>query len=173
MDILRRVALGIVVIGAVASLVAAGIRLLVEHRSKFVEITMDQQDLSDFTSAYGYDMNGLLRLMKASGLTSLAVYEELGNRINLGNRAFVQTGQQIIDDARTSPLADPMLAGLVRSGALDANSVYILVYDQATLDRYILVLRNQLEPRNVRVLRASLPALLQVRTQVDYFNNLG
>src|SRR5215470_6725521 len=173
MDILRRVALSIVVIGAVASLIAAGIRLLVEHRSKFVEITMDQQDLADFTSAYGYDMNGLLRLMKASGLTSLAVYEELGNRINLGNRAFVQTGQQIIDDARTSPLADPTLAGLVRTGALDANSVYLLVYDQATLDRYILILRNQLEPRNVRLLRARLPALLQVRTQIDYFNNLG
>jgi len=173
MDILRRVALSIVIVGAVASLIAAGVRLLVEHRSKFVEISMDQQDLADFTSAYGYDMNGLLRLMKASGLTSLAVYEELGNRINLGNRAFVQTGQQIIDDARTSQLADPMLAGLVRTGALEPNSVYIVVYDQAALNRYILILRNQLEPRNVRLLRARLPALLQVRTQIDYFNNLG
>lgn len=173
MNAMRRVALGIVVAGALASLVATGVRLLAEHRSRFVEISMDQQDLADFTSAYGYDMNGLLRLMKAAGLTSLAVYEELGNRINLGNHAFVQTGQQIIDDARTAPLADPLLASLVRSGALDANSVYILVYDHPTLDRYQLVLRNQLEPRNVRLLRATLPALLQIRTQIDYFNNLG
>jgi hypothetical protein len=173
MNAMRRVALGIVIAGALASLVAAGVRLLAEHRNRFVEISMDQQDLADFTSAYGYDMNGLLRLMKASGLTSLAVYEELGNRINLGTHAFVQSGQQIIDDARTAPLADPLLASLVRSGTLDANSVYILVYDQSTLDRYLLVLRNQLEPRNVRLLRASVPALLQVRTQIDYFNNLG
>jgi hypothetical protein len=173
MNVFGRVALGIAIAGALASLIAAGVRLLVEHRSRTVEISMDQQDLADFTSAYGYDMNGLLRLMKASGLTSLAVYEELGNRINLGTHAFVQTGQQIIDDARTSPLADPLIAALVRSGALDANSVFILVYDQPTLDRYLLVLRNQLEPRNVRLLRARLPALLQVRTQIDYFNNLG
>lgn len=173
MNAMRRVALGIVIAGALASLLAAGVRLLVEHRSRFVEISMDQQDLADFTSAYGYDMNGLLRLMKAQGLTSLAVYEELGNRINLGTHAFVQTGQQIIDDARTAPLADPLLASLVRSGSLDANSVYILVYDAPTLDRYTRVLRNQLEPRNVRLLRAGLPALLQVRTQIDYFNNLG
>jgi hypothetical protein len=173
MNAMRRVALGIVVAGALAALVATGVRLLAEHRSRFVEISMDQQDLADFTSAYGYDVNGLLRLMKASGLTSLAVYEELGNRINLGTHAFVQTGQQIIDDARTAPLADPLLASLVRSGALDANSVYILVYDQQTLDRYLLVLRNQLESRNVRLLRAVVPALLQVRTQIDYFNNLG
>lgn len=173
MNAMRRVALGIAIVGALAALAAASVRLLAEHRSRFVEISMDQQDLADFTSAYGYDMDGLLRLMKASGLTSLAVYEELGNRINLGTHAFVQTGQQIIDDARTAPLADPLLASLVRSGALDANSVYILVYDQPTLERYLLVLRNQLEPRNVRLLRAGVPALLQVRTQIDYFNNLG
>src|SRR5271165_884417 len=104
MNAMRRVALGIVIAGALASLLAAAVRLLVEHRSRFVEISMDQQDLADFTSSYGYDMNGLLRLMKAQGLTSLAVYEELGNRINLGTHAFVQTGQQIIDDARTAPL---------------------------------------------------------------------
>src|SRR5215469_14615916 len=123
MSAMRRVALFVVLVGALASLVAAAVRFHYERASYRVELSMDQQDLADFTSAYGYDMNGLLRLMKASGLTSLAVYEELGNRINLGNRAFVQTGQQIIDDARTSLLADPTLARLVRTGALDANSV--------------------------------------------------
>ena len=114
-DLMRRVALGIVIIGALAALVAAGVRFRYEHKSRWVEVTMDQQDFADFTSAYGYDQDRLLRLLKAQGLTSLAIYEELGNRINLGEHAYAQTGQQIIDAARTSPLTDPLLASLVRS----------------------------------------------------------
>jgi len=172
-DLMRRVALGIVIIGALAALVAAGVRLRYEHKSRWVEVTMDQQDFADFTSAYGYDQDRLLRLLKAQGLTSLAIYEELGNRINLGEHAYVQTGQQIIEAARTSPLADPLLVSLVRSRGLESGAVYILVFDRPTLARYMLVLRNQLEPNTVRLLRASLPALLEVRTQIDYFNNLG
>ena len=170
---MQRVALAVVIIGALASFIAAAVRLRYEHASKYVEISMDQQDLADFTSAYGYDQNGLLRLMKAAGLTSLAIYEELGNRINLGDHAYAQTGQQIIDAARTSPLTDALLASLVRSNALESGAVYILVFDRPTLDRYVTVLRNQLEPRNVIVLRQTMPALLEVRTQIDYFNNLG
>jgi hypothetical protein len=173
MNAMRRMALLLIVVGALASLVLASVRLLHEHRSRYVEITMDQQDLADFTNAYGYDMDGLLRLFKAAGLTSVAVYEELGDRINLGTHAFAQTGQQIVDAARTSPLSDPLLASLVKRNAIESNSVYILIFDAPTLARYQLMLRNQLEPRNVVLLRATLPALLEARTQIDYFNNLG
>ena len=182
MSAMRRVALFVVLVGALASLVAAAVRFHYERASYRVELSMDQQDLADFTSAYGYDMDGLLRLMKAAGLTSLAVYEELGNRINLGNDAFEETGQQIIDAARTSPLIDPLLAKLVQSNAIESGAVYILVFDHPTLERYLLILRNQLEPRNVVLLRDlprgktrdyTSPAVLEVRTQIDYFNNLG
>lgn len=173
MNLMRRVALSIVIIGALASLIAAGVRFRYEHASRYVEVTMDQQDFADFANAYGYDQNKLLRLLKAAGLTSLAVYEELGSRINLGEHAYVQTGQQIIDAARTSPLTDPLLASLVKGHALESGAAYILVFDRPTFDRYSLTLRNQLEPNTVRVLRATLPALLEVRTQIDYFNNLG
>ncbi|MBV8366210.1 MAG: hypothetical protein JO194_06895 [Candidatus Eremiobacteraeota bacterium] len=175
-------ALFVVLVGALASLVAAAVRFHYERASYRVELSMDQQDLADFTSAYGYDMDGLLRLMKAAGLTSLAVYEELGNRINLGNDAYEETGQQIIDAARTSALIDPLLTKLVKANAIDSGAVYILVFDRQTLKRYILILRNQLEPRNVVLLRDlprgktrdyTAPALLEVRTQIDYFNNLG
>ena len=173
MPAVQRMALLVVAIGALAAFILAADRWRYERHSRSVEIAMDQQDLADFANAFGYDMHELLRQMRGAGLSSLAIYEETGQRINLGNHAFAQTGQQIIDAARVSPLTDPVLARLVHGHAIESGSVYILVYDAPTLARYVSTLRNQLEPRNVRVLRAALPALLLVRTQIDFFNNLG
>ena len=173
MSAMRRMAFLVVAIGALAALILAVDRWRYERHSRSVEIAMDQQDLADFATAFGYDMTELLRQMRGAGLSSLAIYEETGQRINLGNHAFAQTGQQIIDAARISPLSDVLLTDLVHKRAIESGSVYILVYDAPTLARYVSTLRNQLEPRNVRVLRARLPALLMVRTQIDFFNNLG
>ena len=173
MTAMRRMALLVVAAGALAALILAADRWRYERHSRSVEIAMDQQDLADFANAFGYDMKELLRRMRGAGLSSLAIYEETGQRINLGSHAFAQTGQQIIDAARISPISDSVLARLVRNRAVEPGSVYVLVYDAPTLARYVSTLRNQLEPRNVRVLRAALPALLMVRTQIDFFNNLG
>jgi Family of unknown function (DUF5693) len=166
-------ALFAVIVGALASLLVAADRRRFEALNRSVEITIDQQDLADFAHAYGYDMNELLREMRRAGLTSVAVYEELGQRVNNSNQALSFSGQQLIDAARTAPLADRTLAAMARQRAIDPNSVYLIVYDRATLRRYLSVLRTQLEPQNVRVLRAGVPAVVAVKTQIDFFNSLG
>lgn len=169
----RRLALWAVIAGAVAALVVAVDRLRFELRDRTVEITMDQQDLADFAHSYGYDIDELMREMRRAGLTSVAVYEEQGQRVNTTDHALALTGQQIIDAARLSPLNDRLLAAMVRTRTIDPNSVYLTVYDWPTLQRYVSVLRTQLEPHTVTVLRARLPALLAVKTQIDFFNGLG
>jgi len=173
MTLMQRVASVLIVIGAISSIAIAADRWRFEAANRTVEVTMDQQDLADFAHAYGYKMDELLRQMRRSGLTSVAVYEEIGQRINLGNHAYALTGQQIIDAARTAPVSNPTLARLVARRAVDPNSVYLLVYDAPTLNRYLFALRNQLEPRNVSVIEKRLPAVIAARTQIDFFNSLG
>jgi len=169
----RRLALWAVIAGAIAALIVAADRLRFELRNRTVEITMDQQDLADFAHSYGYDIDELMREMRRAGLTSVAVYEEQGQRVNTTSHALALTGQQIIDTARLSPLKDRLLDAMVRTRSIDPNSVYLIVYDQPTLQRYVSVLRTQLEPSSVAVLRARLPALVAVKTQIDFFNGLG
>ena len=170
---LRRYALLAVIAGTLAALIVSCDRFRFEARNRTVEITMDQQDLSDFAQAYGYDLDELMREMRRAGLTSVAVYEETGQRVNLSQHALALTGQQIIDSARLSALGDPLLASMARNQHIDVQSVYLLVYDAATLRRYVSVLRTQLEPSTVTVVRARLPAIVEVRTQLDFFNGLG
>ena len=172
-SLLRRLALYATVAGTIAALLLALDRFRFEVRNRTVEITMDQQDLADFAQSYGYNLDELMREMRRAGLTSVAVYEEQGQRVNSTTHALALTGQQIIDSARLSPLRDPLLASMVRTRRLDPNSVYLIVYDQLTLTRYVSVLRTQLEPKTVTVLRERLPAIVAVKTQLDFFNGLG
>jgi hypothetical protein len=172
-SMLRRMAVILIALGLVASLLVAYDRWRYEAQNKTVEVTIDQQDLSDFAHAYGYDLDELMREMRRAGLTSVAAYEELGQRVNDGGRAFVQSGAQIVNAARDSSLADPLLASMVRNRTIDPASVYVLVYDSATLQRYLIALNIQFEPSTVRVLRTRLPALIAVKTQLDFFNSVG
>src|SRR5579872_2562555 len=114
-SLVRRVALVALMAGALAAVLVLADRYRFEARNRAVEVTMDQQDLADFAHAYGYNMDELLREMRRSGLTSVAVYEELGQRVNLANHALALSGQQLIDTARTAPLSDPLLASMARA----------------------------------------------------------
>ena len=169
---MRRLAIALIVVGALASVAVGFDRWRFEAANKSVEITVDEQDLSDFARAYGYNEDELLREMRKAGLTSVAVYAEQGQHVNDGTHAFVQSGQQVIDGARTSGIVDRGLSAMVARHQIDPNDLYLLVYDKPTLERYLFALRVQLEPKSVRVVRATLPAIVAVRTQIDFFNSL-
>lgn len=168
----RRIAIVLIVVGALASIAVAFDRWRVEAANKTVEITVDEQDLADFARAYGYDEDELLRKMRKAGLTSVAVYAEQGQHVNESTHAFVQTGQQVIDGARISGLVDRGLASMVAKHRIDPNSIYLLVYDAPTLSRYLDALRTQLEPKSVTVVRSTMPAIVAVKTQIDFFNSM-
>ena len=106
-------------------------------------------------------------------MTSLAVTEELGNSVGLNGKAQATTGASILNGAQLAPLRDPLLAKLAASGKIDAGAVYLIVNDTATYQRYRTQLLLHFAPRSVRVLRASRPWLIEVRTQADYFNAIG
>jgi hypothetical protein len=169
---MRRLAFALIIIGAIASLLVALDRYRFEQASRSVEITIDQLDLDDFAKAYGYDEDDLLRKLRAAGLTSVAVYAEEGQRVNYGTHAFVQTGQQVIDGDRVTGLADKGLQELVAAHKIDPKYIYIVVYDTPTLTRYLEALRTQLEPRDIEIVRSQLPAILEVKTQIDFFNGI-
>lgn len=169
---MRRIAIALIVIGAIASLAVAYDRWRFERANRSVEITIDEQDLADFARAYGYSEDELLREMRKAGLTSVAVYAEQGQHVNDGTHAFVQSGQQVIDAARLSGLRDRGLAAMVARHEINSNSLYLSIYDEPTLKRYIAALRTQLEPASARVVRATIPAIVAVKSQIEFFNSL-
>jgi hypothetical protein len=168
-----RFAAVILIVALLASLAVAFFRERTEAHARRVEIAMDYQDFIDLARSYNYDPAAFLTALKAAGLTSLAVTEELGSSIGDDGKSYAITGAQLANQARISPIKDPLLAGLVKTKRLDLDAVYLLVSNASTFNRYRRQLPLLFMPKSVRVLRPHSPWVIEVRTQVDYFDTLA
>jgi hypothetical protein len=145
-------------------------RFHTESQTRRVEIAMDYTDFVALARSYNYNPAAFLVALRRAGLTSLALTEELGANVGDDGRTYATTGAALINQARISPIADPLLAQLVRTNKIARNAVYLIVDDPAAYARYRQQLALHFERKTVRVLRNSKPWVLEVRTQIDYFN---
>lgn len=165
-----RYAAVILIVALVASLAVAFFRVRTESQARRVELAMDFTDLDALARSYNYNPAAFLIALRRAGLTSLALTEELGTNVGNNGKAFASTGAQLINQAKLAPLRDRLLAQLIASRRIDAGAIYLLVSDPSTYRRYLTQLPLHFSPNSVRVLRASRPWLIEVRTQVDFFN---
>lgn len=134
---------------------------------------MDYTDFLSLARSYSYNPEKLLLALHVSGVTSLALTEELGQNVGDSGEAYATTGSSLLNQARLSPLSDPLLESRAKGNAIQRDAMYLVVYDKATYERYLRNLLLHFEKKTVRVLRASKPWIIEVHTQVDYFNNTG
>lgn len=173
MNTYRRVVAALLIVGLLACAYVAVRRYGYEHRSKQVEIALDFADFAGLAQSYGYDPLRFLRILKGAGVTSLAIQEQQGQDINGTRGAMTMTGQNLIDQARLGAVTDPALAALVRSGTVAPDATYIVVFDPRDFARLHEQSIIHFGARDVRVRRTGVPSILEVRTQVDFFNATG
>jgi hypothetical protein len=169
----NRYAAIILAIALLASLAVAFFRARTESHANRVELAMDFTDFDALARSYDYNPAAFLIALRRAGLTSLALTEELGANVGLDGKAYATTGAALMNQARVSPIQDPLLARLVATHRIVNGAVYLLVFDDSTYHRYRRQLALHFEPRSVRVLRATKPWLIEVRTQIDYFNAMA
>ena len=167
-----RFAAFILLIALLASLIVAIDRVKIERDTRRVEIAMDYNDFLALARSYNYNPNAFLVELRRAGLTSLAFTEELGSSLTASNskNAYAISGLALVDSARVSPVANPTLAALMRSGRVRDGSVYLLVYDKSTFERYMQQLPLHFERSGITVLHNTAPYVIALRTQIDYFN---
>jgi hypothetical protein len=170
-DTKTRYAALILLVALLASLAVAALRVRTESHARRVEIAMDYTDFAQLARSYNYNPAAFLVALRRAGLTSLALTEEQGANIGDEGRAYATSGAALLNQARLSPLSDPTLEALVRSQRVARNAVYLIVYDPATYARLRTQLALHFEPKTLRVLRASKPWIVELRTQIDFFNN--
>ncbi|MBV8117019.1 MAG: hypothetical protein JOZ01_03535, partial [Candidatus Eremiobacteraeota bacterium] len=158
-------------VALLASLAVAAFRTRTESHARRVEIAMDFADFDALARSYNYNPAAFLIALRRAGLTSLALTEELGANVSDNGKAYATTGAALINQARLSPIVDPLLARLVAQRRIDRGAVYILVADPSEYHRYRTALALHFMRKSVRVLRATRPWLIEAHTQIDYFNN--
>ncbi|HEY6450512.1 MAG TPA: DUF5693 family protein [Candidatus Cybelea sp.] len=165
-----RYAAVVLIVALLASLAVALFRVRTESRARRVELAMDFTDFDALARSYDYNPAAFLIALRRAGLTSLALTEELGANVGYDGKAYATTGAALTNQAGITPIRDPLLAELVRSHHIASGSVYLLIWDAATYHRYRNELGLHFMAKSVRVLRASRPWLIEVGTQIDYFN---
>ncbi|HKU81045.1 MAG TPA: DUF5693 family protein [Candidatus Tumulicola sp.] len=160
----------VLLVALLASLAVGFFRFRTEAESKRVELAIDFQDFDALARAYNYNPAGFLIALRRAGLTSLALTEELGANVGDDGKAYALTGAALLNQARVAPVSDPLLARLIAQHRIDAGAVYLSISDASNYHRYVTQLRLHF-PTGVRVLRATRPWIVEVRTQIDYFNN--
>lgn len=172
-DTRTRIVALILGVALLASLAVAFFRVREEARTHRVEIAMDYTDFSALAHSYNYNPAAFLIALRRAGLTSLALSEQLGANVGDGGHAYAMTGAAIANQARLAPLADPTLAALVNSKKLRPGAVYVGIYDSPTYRRFVRQLALRFTPKSVHILHASYPWLIQVDTQINYFDNIA
>ncbi|HEX3369857.1 MAG TPA: DUF5693 family protein, partial [Candidatus Cybelea sp.] len=165
-----RYAAVVLLVALLASLAVAFFRVRTESHARRVELAMDFTDLDALARAYDYNPAAFLIALRRAGLTSLALTEELGSNVGNNGKAYATTGAALVNQARLAPISDPLLARLVANRRIDDGAIYLIVSDPSTYHRYLSQLSLHFSRNSVRVLRATRPWLIEVRTQVDYFN---
>jgi hypothetical protein len=168
----RRVALALLVVGMLAALAVSLHRARYEHHARRVEIAMDYLDFSTLARSYGYDETQFLIALRRAGLTSLAVPEELGSAINSSGSAQLLAASDVANAYGLGTLHEPALLALARAGQLGTGA-YLIVTDESKVPRYRTALGRHLGPHAVKVIQAHKPAILQIKSQIDYLNTLG
>ncbi|HEY8296805.1 MAG TPA: DUF5693 family protein [Candidatus Baltobacteraceae bacterium] len=161
----------ILIVALLASLVVAYERVRIEQATRRVELAMDYNDFTGLARSYNYDPTAFLVELRRAGLTSLALTEELGSSVGTTPNAYVTSGVQLLNNARLSPIGEPTLRALVAAKRIRPDAVYLLVYDKPTFDRYLAQLPLHFERSGIHVLHASLPYVIGLRTQIDYFGS--
>jgi hypothetical protein len=172
-DAKTRYAAVVLLLALLACAAVALFRIRAESDARRVEIAMDYTDFVQMARSYNYNPASFLIALRRAGLTSLALTEELGANIGDNGRAYATTGAALLNQARLSPLSDPILESLVRSNRIVRNAVYVMISDEPTYAQLRSQFALHFEPKTIRVLRASKPYLIEVRTQIDYFNATG
>ncbi len=153
-----RYAVVILIVALVASLAVAAFRVRTESHARRVELAMDYTDLYALARAYDYNPAAFLIALRRAGLTSLALTEELGANVGDNGKAYADyRAPPWSNQARLAPIADPMLAALVRTHRIDDGAIYLIVSDAATYHRYLTALALHFTPNSVRVLRGRRP----------------
>lgn len=168
-----RIAAVLLLIALLACAAVAVLRIRVERHSNRVELAMDYGDFAGLSRSYGYNTGNFLIALRRAGLTSLALSEELGANVSTDGNAYVIDGNSLIERSRVMPVSDPLLASRLRTHRIDRRSIYLVVARKSTFERYQTALHLHFESKSIHILRNRAPWLIQVNTQLDYFNQIG
>ena len=147
----NRMLILLIMIGLVAALTIVWQRHNVEENNSKVELVMDYEDVVELAELEGVPLDGLMQKVKDAGITSLAVYETTLEKLSKSGKVTALSGAQILNDYRAGMLSDATWRGLVETGHIQAEDIYVIGHDAKVFAEVTEDLMLRLSPERVSV----------------------
>ena len=116
---------GCVAAGLVAALVVLAHRYHIEQVNRTVEISVDGDDWTTLARRTGIGRDSLYDALYRAGARSVTLYAVSLRRLADAGRLTVMAGSDVINAARTGPVAGP-LGDLLRAGQISPGNTYVV-----------------------------------------------
>ncbi|MDI3480564.1 MAG: hypothetical protein PWQ97_219 [Tepidanaerobacteraceae bacterium] len=129
MKTLQRALAGLLVIAAFLSTYLLSIKISAEARAKTVEISVPAREVSMLATAVHKNPVDVLKELKESGLTSLAVEETTVKDLQNSGRILILSGWQVLDHERFLGVDSQFLQGWLSRKDFNPKSYYVFTKD--------------------------------------------
>ena len=165
----NRTLLIVIGIGLFAALIIAGQRYVVESNNKRVDMAADFRDIAELAAIEGAELDDVLRQVKDTGITSLAIYDSTLERLNRAGKVFAIDGSEILSNYQTGTLSNDLWRQTIEFGYIEPNRVYIVGGDLQSYHDTKEALFQRLGEERVRVFAVGGIEVIEV---IGYYGEL-
>ncbi|MBR6887904.1 MAG: hypothetical protein IKN16_05605 [Selenomonadaceae bacterium] len=116
----------VICVGLFAALIIAGQRFFVESENMQVDLAIDYQNVVDLAEREGLELDDVLKQVKETGITSLAVYDSTLEKLGRAGKVFTLAGSDILGNYQSGTLNNELWRQTIEFDLIAPNRVYVI-----------------------------------------------
>ena len=161
----NRILLIFIGLGLFASLIIAGQRYFVESENMQVDLAVDYQSVVDLAEREGLELEDVLKQVKETGVTSLAIYDSSLEKLARTGKIFTLAGSEILANYQSGSLTDELWRQTIEFGLVEPDRVYIIGGDLESYYDTKEALIQRLGAERVKVFAVGGIEVIEVKAQ--------
>ena len=161
----NRILLIFIGLGLFASLIIAGQRYFVESENMQVDLAVDYQSVVDLAEREGLELEDVLKQVKETGVTSLAIYDSSLEKLARTGKIFTLAGSEILANYQSGSLTDELWRQTIEFGLVEPDRVYIIGGDLESYYDTKEALIQRLGAERVKIFAVGGIEVIEVKAQ--------
>lgn len=161
----NRTLLTVIGVGLFAALIIAGQRYFVESENMQVDLAVDYQNVVNLAEREGLELDDVLKQIKATGITSLAVYDSSLEKLARSGKVFTLAGSEILANYQTGTLTNELWRQTIEFDLIVPNRVYVIGGDLESYNDTKEALIQRLGTERVKIFSVGGIEVIEVKAQ--------
>lgn len=155
----------VICIGLFAALIIAGQRYFVESENMQVDLAVDYQSVVDLAEREGLELDDVLKQVKETGITSLAIYDSSLEKLTRSGKVFALAGSEILSNYQSGTLNNELWRQTIEFNLIAPNCVYVIGGDLESYYDTKEALIQRLGTERVKIFAVGGIEVIEVKAQ--------